>query len=642
MMIQQIKKIAGTGKFLNSQHQEDVKNFGKSNLIYGNNGSGKTTLALIFQSLKGNNDLLARKRSFDVSVPQEISILTNHLQNPEFSFQKNKWNQFLPDVEIFDVHFINENIYTGLEIQTSHKKNLFEVILGQQGITLKNEIATLKDRIKNGNKVVREATKEIEAVIESAYPALEYANLSADAEIEEKIKWKLQEIETAKNKEAITKKSLLTVLPLLKMPFNHSELTRVLQQSIDNISKDFLAAFNDHKNHLDMGDEAEEWIQKGVGIMQPDACPFCKKQLDGSENIIAAYQQYFNKDYTILLKKINQLETTLNAFNPEAILLDIENKITNNLLLIDFWKDFVTIPMELTSILDKKENFLTAYQQVVELMDKKSKDPIQALPVSDLQTLDNQINTINETLTAFNEKINFFNEGVESIKSTEAVDLPKLELELRQFHAIQKRDTPEITESCNNLLTYSNAIEKLKTSMKDKQKELDISKNTVFAAFNQKVNHYLQIFAPYLQIKNLTSGYQGSSTDPAMKFGLYVSGNALNQKKGAVESTFKYSLSEGDKSALALSFFLCKLNLAPDLSKKIIIFDDPISSFDNNRKTVLLQELIALGKKAEQLFVFTHDRNLANDLVKKTKEEEMELNCYKLGFDGKTAVIEGI
>ena len=639
-MIQQIKKISGTGKFLNSQ--PSVKDFGKYNLVFGNNGSGKTTLALIFQSLKGNNELLERKRSFDFSVAQEISIITNQLQNSEFYFAKNKWNQFLSDIEIFDVHFINENIYAGLEIQNTHKKNLFEIILGQNGISLKNEIATLKERIKNGNKVVREATKEIELIIESAYPALEYANLAADPEVEEKIKWKQQEIETAKNKEAITQKPLLTILPLLKMPYDATELTNVLQQSIDNISKDFLAAFNDHKNHLKMGDEAEEWIQKGVEVMEADACPFCKKQLDGSENIIAAYQQYFNKDYKVLLEKINHLEPTINAFNPEAVILDIENKISNNLLLIDFWKDFVTIPMELISILDKKENFIQAYQQIVELIDKKSKDPIQALPDSDLQTLDNQINSINDVLNSFNEKINLFNEGIESIKSTQAVDLPKLELELRQFLAIQKRDTPEITESCNNLITYSNGIEKLKVSMKDKQKELDISKNTVFVSFNKKVNHYLQIFAPYLQLKNLTSGYQGSSTDPAMKFGLYVSGNALNQKKGAVESTFKYSLSEGDKSALALSFFLSKLSLDTDLSKKIIVFDDPISSFDNNRKTVLLQELISLGKGAEQLFVLTHDRNLANDLVKKTKEETMELNCYKLGFDGKSAVIEGI
>jgi len=642
MMIQQIKKITGTGKFLNTHHQDGVKDFEKFNLIYGDNGSGKTTLALIFQSLRGNNELLARKRSFDISVLQEINIITNQLQNPEYSFQKNKWNQFLPNIEIFDVHFINENIYTGLEIQNTHKKNLFEVILGQQGITLKNEIATLKDRIRNGNKVVRNATKEIEATIETSFPALEYANLSSDPEIEEKIKWKQQEIETAKNKEAITQKPLLTILPLLKMPYDTSELSAVLQQSIDNISKDFLTAFNNHKSHLNMGDDAEEWIQKGVEVMESDACPFCQKKLDGSENIIAAYQQYFNKDYKILLEKINQLETTINAFNPEVVLLDTENKISNNLLLIDFWKDFVTVPMELTSILDKKESFTQTYQQVVELVDKKSKDPIQAYTDSDLQTLDNQTNTINETLNVFNEKIKLFNEGIESIKSTEAVDLSKLELELRQFLAIQKRDTPEIKELCNNLLTYSNGIEKLKTSMKDKQKELDISKNTVFASFNQKVNHYLQIFAPYLQIKNLTSGYQGSSTDPAMKFGLYVSGNALNQKKDAIESTFKYSLSEGDKSALALSFFLCNLNLDPELGQKIIVFDDPISSFDNSRKTALLQELVALGKNAEQLFVFTHDRYLANDLVKKTKEKEMKLNCYKLGFDGKTAKIEGV
>ena len=641
-MIKHFKKITGTGKFFQFNHnlsEKKTQDFGNINLIYGKNGSGKTTLALLLRSLQGNDELLTRKRSFDRSVPQEASVVTNDLQNSDFEYTDGKWNQHLSEIEIFDIHFINDNIHTGLEIQNEHKKNLFEIILGKKGVELKDEIAVLKDRISKGNKVVRETGKIIEAHIGQAFTVTEYCEMEYDEDVDEKIKWKKQEIETATNIEVIQQKQLLQKLPLVKLPYETSDAENVFQHSIDNISDDFLQQFQDHKRHLGMEGEAEEWIQQGFKSMQEKTCPFCAQAIDDSTKIVTIYQQYFNEEYRSLLEKINGLEQVTESYNMEAGLFEIENKISSNLLLIDFWKKYVTAPIALKSILDKKKDLINAFEKVKEVVENKSKNPIHAQASDALQLLDNQVLVINEVLAGFNEKINFFNEGIETVKATDAPQMVRLQEDLQQLLAIQKRNLPEIVESCNNVNTYSNAIARFKQTMKDKQAELDIFKQVIFTSFGDKVNGFLKIFAPYLQLKNLDSSYVGSSTNPTVKFGLYVNGNALNQKKNAVESTIKYSLSEGDKSALALSFFMAKLELDQKLEDKIVVLDDPISSFDEYRKAAMLKQLIKFSKRVKQLFLFTHDKILAKDFIEKTKEEDLRIQCYEIGFDGKSAEI---
>lgn len=160
-MIKKIIKIKGVGKYFDykiNREQWDGELI-KENVIYGENGTGKTTLTLILKSLSGKNNLIQKKKSFGFSGDQEINILDD--SNNNYEFKGSKWDKFLSNIEVFDIHFIEENIYTGSIHEKNSQSNLFEIIVGEEGLKLKRKSDDIyrireenrKDRKKNANQL---------------------------------------------------------------------------------------------------------------------------------------------------------------------------------------------------------------------------------------------------------------------------------------------------------------------------------------------------------------------------------------------------------------------------------------------------------------------------------------------------------
>ena len=89
---------------------------------------------------------------------------------------------------------------------------------------------------------------------------------------------------------------------------------------------------------------------------------------------------------------------------------------------------------------------------------------------------------------------------------------------------------------------------------------------------------------------------------------------------------FKNTLSESDKRLLAFAFFVSLLFHDQELDKKIVVFDDPMSSFDieRRRKTVhLIADIACKYKEAggteksvvpRQKIILTHEDRFAKEL----------------------------
>ena len=590
-MIKKFIKISGTGKFLNYNHSSvpgthRTTDFEKINLIYGENGIGKTTLSIVLSSLKGDNNLLLKKRSFNKIVPQTIEVLTDVAANPKLTFANNAWDFHYPNIEIFDIHFINENIYTGSEIQTIHKKNLFEVIFGQQGINLKTDIQNIKDRIKSGTKVIKDTAEKIELAIGNAYSAENYCAVATDILIDTKIANKEAEITTAKSYQLIQQKELLKTIPLLTYPFDMEGGISAIEKSIDNISAEFLAKYKAHRDHLEI-EHAEDWLKKGFEAIQDNSCPFCLRPFDETVEIIEAYNQYFNVEYNSLLKKIQEISSKSGQYSLEAQFLTIENGILLNNNLIGFWKTYLDQePTEFSATGDKEE-LIEEFETVKALIRTKIQSPIISQSSSILLSLSSKILAFNQKVISFNTDIVNYNARITTLKTSRQANLQLLEVELSRLKAVKKRSDPTISTHCTNYLTYKQAVQTLRTQKDAKQQLLDTHSTRIFANYTTKINQYLRIFAPYLEIRGLDSAYVGSSTEPIVKYALHIDGNEIKQEDSQTLPTFKYSLSEGDKSALALAFFLAKLEVDLNLQDKIRVFDDPVHSFDLNRIKII-------------------------------------------------------
>lgn len=77
-------------------------------------------------------------------------------------------------------------------------------------------------------------------------------------------------------------------------------------------------------------------------------------------------------------------------------------------------------------------------------------------------------------------------------------------------------------------------------------------------------------------------------------------------------------LSEGEQTALGLAGFLTEVELDTSLSS--VVFDDPVSSLDAERRSKVAQRLVELASQ-RQVIVFTHEITFVHALIKAAKSE---------------------
>jgi len=143
-----------------------------------------------------------------------------------------------------------------------------------------------------------------------------------------------------------------------------------------------------------------------------------------------------------------------------------------------------------------------------------------------------------------------------------------------------------------------------------------------------KINFYLKFFNPNMSLTKLNK--KGS------RFVYYLKIKEFDVRSDSESVSLKHTLSEGDKSSLALSFFLARLSLQENIQDKIIIFDDPISSFDRSRRSVTINQLNNFSKKSKQFILLSHDINFVKDFTTKSNDC---LNL-KINYNGSSSVIE--
>lgn len=109
---------------------------------------------------------------------------------------------------------------------------------------------------------------------------------------------------------------------------------------------------------------------------------------------------------------------------------------------------------------------------------------------------------------------------------------------------------------------------------------------------------------------------------------------AIHQKptlKEASGASTMQVLSEGEQTAAGLAGFLTEVYF--DESKSAVIFDDPMSSLDHQRRSSAAARIVELAQD-RQVIVFTHDLIFLAELVKRARYLSVEVHQQTIQRDG--------
>lgn len=197
-------------------------------------------------------------------------------------------------------------------------------------------------------------------------------------------------------------------------------------------------------------------------------------------------------------------------------------------------------------------------------------------------------------------------------------DVLKGKLANARNRANKKRITKEERDSI--VKSVGKERDELSVAILEKDKRLGLFAQSLFEDFVERVNDNLEKFSRDLRVEKISKHINVATT-----FYLKIGGNRVTFDSYYGGHEFKYTLSEGDKNALAISVFLAKLSFCENLNERTIVFDDPLTSLDSGRRFLTAQVLAELSDVAAQIIVLTHDATFASEL-----ERRFHSDCLSL------------
>lgn len=631
MPIEKFIDISNIGRFTNMVAMGNVQ-FRQATLIYGDNGSGKTTLSGVLRSLSiGDPAFITERATLGAQDKPNAKLLVD---GEVVTFKDGTWSKPLPELEIFDDTFITENVYAGDVVDIEQRKNLYQVVVGPIAVKLARRIDELDSNSRACSRQISTIENELRNYIQSPFSFEAFLKLQKVINVEEKISSVTLRLSAARNAKQVVGRPQLSTLSLPDAP---REIIPILNTNIAAISENARKQVREHLEHLDRN--GESWLKQGLEYVHDETCPFCAQNLQGSQ-IFQFFTDFFSDEYdkqVILLQRaINQIEQT---FSDEV--LNRLFKITlENRGHIQTWSDLVDLKYAEIP-LDRLESTWRKLRSVlIDALREKLSNPASKIhetsileaALQDYEMAVKEVRSKNAGIEKANHEI------AEVKKGAAGANEIKLEEELRHLRNTQIRQEPKIVELCDQLIAERNrkkTIEIDKTKTKD---ELSKQAESVLSAYEADINTLLNSFGATFRLKGTRPHFAGGRASST--YNLSVNNVIINvgdSKTPRGIPCFRTALSSGDKSTLALSFFLARLSRNVDIKKKIIVFDDPLTSLDCFRISFTQQEITRLSEEATQAIILSHDPFFLKGIDELL--ESSKVKTLQLSRKGKTQTI---
>lgn len=599
LMINKISKLKNFGIFHDFSWKTEIPEFKRFNLIYGWNRSGKTTVSRVFESCE--KKCTYEKNKFEQYPDNgEFEIKTDSVTIKNTDVAVN----ILP-IKVFNQDFIDENI----SFNPSDSCNPI-IYVSEEDIESKKRLEQLKLDKATLSNAYEEAKKDRGAKEETKNSFLtglgrEIANVLFDKSYNKtKAENKITSVgvdnfsdkilsdddkrkyETISKSEPEKEQSTFQLLPQTDFNNLFQRTKSLLDKKIVSELLERLKDPDDKDGGLD--EELNNWVKQGFDIHksknQFKKCLFCENDLNG--NFFDSLAKHFSKDYEDLQSSISYLIEDLRKEKLSAI------PEKNAELYRDLIGGHEIQSKKYNEIVKKLNDWLFHTEAWLE---QKYKNPFNPdipemvdAPENFIDSLNEVINELNEIVTDHNSRVK--NHTTEVLNAREKLELNSIAV------ALSEQDYKKF----ENDLKESGIKEKEAHALVSKN-DADISelekKNSNIGKAIEEINKHLKEFFGREEIKLELD---------ADKKGYIIKRDDKPAK----------NLSEGEKTAIAFSYFIVKVEEKEFKIKDGIIFiDDPISSFDSNFIYHCFSMINTHFKEAGQLFISTHNFQLFN-LVK--------------------------
>jgi len=572
--IRSIVKIKGCPSFVDFRPSAGLPEFKKYNLIYGWNGSGKTSFSRVLRSFELQENYYAdsdNSPEFEFILDDGTSISQEDLTT-------------FPNVRVFNKDFINESVFG-----TGGPRPIFflgkESKEDQEKITrLENELQRLrKDRDSKKilldkaetrrERMLSDKARDIKNTLTTSRidkyrnyerPDLEKAIRNKEQDLKNDGRYKLANGKIAVLQKAIQQTTKPKVTPLSLPDFDISEIKGEIKQALQTtVASQIIEA-------LKSDEVVSKWVEHGLSIHKDRKlknCAFCNQVIP--QNRFSELEQHFNEDYQHLIEKLGSLKKKLENKKIAISFPDASN------FYDDLIEEYLSAKKEAEQAV---RNFNQELDSIISAVERKEQSPFSKVDLVKSEQVDTKpFEKINSIISTHNKKTENFDSQIDESKSILEMhyiaDFIDSYFEVMDEIKALKKDYSDLVDTVK---TKEQEVSGLKKSL--------ISHHIPAEEINKDLEHFLGRGDIRLVATDEQEGYQ-----------IFRNGELAKD------------LSEGEKTALAIVYFLTKINEESfDLGNGVIVVDDPVSSLDSNSIFQAFGFIKESIKGAKQIFVLTH------------------------------------
>lgn len=629
-MIRKIKRIENIAIFKDFIWDSNVPEFKKYNAFYGWNRSGKTTITRFFSAFE--------KGELGKLELENDSICVIDTDNGEIKISKDTPIQYTlkNDVRVFNEDFVKDNLnwdeskaskilMIGKE-QIKQKEDLERIIrdLTEKRSEIERKQKEMSTKSKKKDKILEKARDEVKNNLREVNDVAPKSGRATDY-----INYTVTDVENVlKSKESVvlTEKEFLQLKSSLeekqqKDPINDIKIDLKWMEDIKNdsnkvfettVTKEGLKLLED----LEGDERLKEWLRVGYELhkdkQHPVICEFCKNEI--LETRLNELKRYFSDVLRDLIDNIEKVIKNISQNNIPILSLQKEK------LYSEFQNDFLDLSSQFYQNTNLIREELSKLRN--KLLEKKT-SPDQKI-VFNFNNLNKAIKDLKDIVIKINNLIAKNNEKTNSFKEKRIDTAHKLELAIinkyRDSYSEIMEELTSIQESLDSLEKEENQLKVEKLNLEQKLREHHIAAEE----FNKLLTSFLG--NNEIELETVEDGYR-------------------IKREGKIAN----NLSEGEKNAIALIYFLIKLNEDNfNVRNGIIVIDDPVSSFDSQNiygAFGFIKEKIK-ELNPQQVFIFTHNFpffRLVRDWIKYEKNNfSFYMIKSKIDPDRRYSIIEKI